>query len=204
MTDDALGRCTARTKKGNPCRGKAIRGANVCRMHGGAAPQVRAAAARRVAISDIRKEAARLGEMIDVDPIDAILEMVKEAAANVAALRLALAELHIDVRVDGTAIAFPSNIDNRGSRDPALPHVLVVMYDQERDRLVRYSKTALEAGVDERRLLLAEQQAQKLGKVVEAAVRALNPTPEQYQAALQAAAKTLRQLNAGETGEDQQ
>ncbi|MGB8505547.1 HGGxSTG domain-containing protein, partial [Mycobacterium sp.] len=41
-------RCTARTTGGAPCRKYPIRGANVCRVHGGAAPQVRAAAKRRL------------------------------------------------------------------------------------------------------------------------------------------------------------
>ncbi|WP_405216001.1 HGGxSTG domain-containing protein [Agrococcus sp. Ld7] len=37
-------RCSARRKSGGACRNYAIRGATVCRMHGGAAPQVKAAA----------------------------------------------------------------------------------------------------------------------------------------------------------------
>ena len=40
--------CTARWKNGEPCGSKAIRGGNVCRMHGGGAPQVKAAAAARL------------------------------------------------------------------------------------------------------------------------------------------------------------
>lgn len=41
-------RCTARKQNGEPCRAKAARGANVCRVHGGSAPQVKAAAKRRL------------------------------------------------------------------------------------------------------------------------------------------------------------
>lgn len=37
-------RCTARRKNGEPCTNWAMLGTNVCRMHGGAAPQVRRAA----------------------------------------------------------------------------------------------------------------------------------------------------------------
>ena len=40
--------CTARRKNGQPCGAKAIRGGTVCRMHGGGAPQVKAAAAARL------------------------------------------------------------------------------------------------------------------------------------------------------------
>src|SRR3954471_24887260 len=41
-------RCTARRTDGRPCRCYAIVGGKVCRVHGGAARQVRAAAERRV------------------------------------------------------------------------------------------------------------------------------------------------------------
>lgn len=47
---DAQGRrlCTATTNKGQPCRGPAIKGATVCRKHGGSLPRVKAKAARTV------------------------------------------------------------------------------------------------------------------------------------------------------------
>lgn len=41
-------RCTAKNHDQTPCGAYAIRGAAVCRMHGGAAPQVRKAARLRV------------------------------------------------------------------------------------------------------------------------------------------------------------
>ncbi len=40
--------CTARRTDGKPCKASAIKGATVCRVHGGSAPQVRAAAQRRL------------------------------------------------------------------------------------------------------------------------------------------------------------
>lgn len=41
--------CTATTRQGRRCRQAAILGGNVCRMHGGSAPQVRAKAEQRIA-----------------------------------------------------------------------------------------------------------------------------------------------------------
>lgn len=51
--------CTAKTSAGRPCRCPAIRGGNVCRTHGGSAPQV--------------KEAARLRLLSLVDPAIGVL-----------------------------------------------------------------------------------------------------------------------------------
>jgi hypothetical protein len=44
-------RCVAHTHAGQPCRRYAVRGANVCRVHGGAAPQVVAKARERLALA---------------------------------------------------------------------------------------------------------------------------------------------------------
>lgn len=41
-------RCTATRRNGEQCGSKPIRGATVCRMHGGAAPQVKAKAEERL------------------------------------------------------------------------------------------------------------------------------------------------------------
>lgn len=45
---DGQRQCTARTRQGNRCRQRPILGATVCRMHGGAAPQVKRAAQLRL------------------------------------------------------------------------------------------------------------------------------------------------------------
>ena len=52
MTPIANGtQCTAHSRSGAQCRSRAITGATVCRMHGGAAPHVREAARRRLALA---------------------------------------------------------------------------------------------------------------------------------------------------------
>ena len=40
--------CSAKRSNGEPCKAKAIRGGTVCRMHGGAAPQVKQKAMERI------------------------------------------------------------------------------------------------------------------------------------------------------------
>lgn len=52
-------RCRVRRTDGQPCGGWAIRGGYVCRVHGGAAPQVRAKANIRLESARIYREFAR-------------------------------------------------------------------------------------------------------------------------------------------------
>lgn len=60
------GRCHATTRAGERCGNPPMRGGRVCRMHGGAAPQVRAAAKRRAAMAMIHAElAANSGAVIE-------------------------------------------------------------------------------------------------------------------------------------------
>lgn len=66
--------CTARRKSGQPCRNYALKGGNVCRMHGGAAPQVRRAAAVRILMaSDLA--AARLVAIMQDKTMPAVVQL---------------------------------------------------------------------------------------------------------------------------------
>lgn len=62
--------CSARKKDGTPCRRAPINGASVCRVHGGAAPQVVAAAKRRLmeASKDMAALLMRIAEDEAVPP----------------------------------------------------------------------------------------------------------------------------------------
>ncbi|WP_157553818.1 HGGxSTG domain-containing protein [Microbacterium hominis] len=61
--------CSARTVSGQPCKRPPIKGSNVCRAHGGAAPQVRAKAQVRILMS-ADAAAAKLIEMIHSKKVD--------------------------------------------------------------------------------------------------------------------------------------
>lgn len=87
-------RCSATRRDGRPCRAWAIRGGRVCRMHGGGAPQVRAAAERRtVEAKAERYLARRLGGELHVHPLEAAEGLLARDVADVEALRELVAEL---------------------------------------------------------------------------------------------------------------
>ena len=190
MTDPRSQRCTATNRTGNPCKRQAIIGGTVCASHGGRAPQVQRAAARRLALGEALAELDRLGRPIDIDPSEAMLEMVREAAGNVAFLRSRVQELDQLTRESREAeealvallgggseareVSARSPAGIYGRVDPrnfrAERHVLVAMYDDERERLVRWAKACRDAGVDERRVQLAEDTGRMIADVLRGAL----------------------------------
>lgn len=183
-------RCQAHAKAtGKQCGRAPKPGATVCSKHGASAPQVANAAARNVAMDKAVRQ-LKLGGKVVVDPAEAMLDQVREAAANVEVYRYLVALLRPNVEagvgelegdlIDGTedengeiAERSMDDIDRSelggtiaGRIDPAnwkaAPHVYVVMYDSERERLMRFAKMCRDAGVEEHRIRMAENLAGQL------------------------------------------
>lgn len=176
---------------GKPCRNAAGKGTDhvgigQCWLHLGNAPGQKKAAQKVLATRALR----RLGVPIpDADPADQLLQMVREAAGNVAFLRDLVATL-LDppelarVRaglVDGTLVDDPEarvlyaemlHVSGVLTGE-AKPHVLVAMYDAERDRLVRYSSEAMRAGLEERLVRVRESQMRTWGDQLDGALSAV-------------------------------
>jgi hypothetical protein len=184
-------RCTARTTAGHPCANNAILGGTVCRKHGGGAPAVKAAAARRVVEARVLStvEALRL-EIGQRHPIDVLLDQIERLAA--------------------LAVLWEREEDFERSAKAATD-------------AGRLAKLALDAGVDERRVRLAESQGAEMVQLLEAArshiateldrlghAEAAQVVPELFGAAIRAAVAEMRgeavrgQLSEGTNGNDVQ
>lgn len=192
-------RCHAHKQNGEPCGQPPMRGSTVCRKHGGKAPQVMAKAAERTTELEVREAANRLGVPIEVDPGEALLAMVYEAAGNVAFYRSLIQDLPahpvlvadedpseelepqphggaLKRRHDGWAL-IRQGIYGPDHLGDQRTHVLVQMYDAERDRLAQVSALAIKAGIDERRLALAEADVARL---FDAVIRAMTVLPSEH------------------------
>lgn len=172
-----------------PCRNAPIRGGTVCRMHGGSAPQARAAADTRIETARIE---GRIGQLLseadlevgDLHPIDALLAAARRATVTEHTLARLVAELD-------TALGH-----NRFGEQ--VVHPLVVEHRRWAHLAATANKLALEAGIDERRLALDTADIDRLHSAVLAAVAAAGLTDAQTALFTSTLAAQLRELDPGE------
>lgn len=176
-------RCTATASTtGERCLKAPMKGQLVCRKHGGAAPQAKAAAARRLAEDKAREALETYGRPIDTTPTEALLEEVRWTAGHVQWLRDRVRELEqaavtwgMTEQVEKSAGEFPG-VDTTHA---AAPNVWVDLYTRERKHLVDVCKAAIAAGIEERRVKLAEQQGNLLASVIRRILGDLDLSAEQ-------------------------
>lgn len=185
------GKCTARNGRGAPCRAWAVQGATVCVAHGGAAPQVKAAAARRLARARLNGDLDQLLGELEVEaagrhPVDVLLDAVHRANAMAQVLGALVGGLRTDGLPAVAAEGDHGRLWGRNHLGDGAQHVLVEMYGQWLDRAARAAKLALDAGVEERRVRLAEDQAQLIARMMLSFAEALglDPTEERVRSAM--------------------
>ncbi len=100
-------RCTAHKRDGQRCRRSAVRGSTVCFSHGGAAPQVKLAAARREADAAAAATLERWTPPANGTPVDVFGELGNLAARLVSFCDFATARL---AALDGDAWAERSEV----------------------------------------------------------------------------------------------
>ena len=161
-------RCGANTKRGAICNKPAGWGTPYrhgrCKLHGGASPTHVKAAQRREAELAV----VTLGLARDVDPHEALLEELHRAAGHVAWLGEVVGELDKNQVVYGITRTVQHPDGTRTVEARAGINVWVKLYQDERDRLVRVAKAALDAGVAEQQVRLTEAQAQQLAALIRA------------------------------------
>jgi hypothetical protein len=184
--------CGARTRKGTQCTrqpgwGTQHLGVGRCRYHGGSEPHAQVNGMVELA----RREQQVMGRPLSIEPQEAILECIRIAAGEVAYASERISELEAAEAVGpvithslrragagdeesdkNTSPAEQLTADTR-SGPPAL-HVWIIVRQQAMDRLVGYSFAALKAGIEERRVRVAEQQGMLLAQAIQGILRELH------------------------------
>lgn len=134
-------------------------GSGRCKWHGGNTSAGKTAAAREAGLALIKYT-----DPIEVDPTTALLQELYRTAGHVAYLDSKIAEWELD-----TSKEIPD----------AQQHWMKV-HLVERAHMAKVAKTALDAGVAERQVRLAEQQGMVLASAIEKILERLELTPAQF------------------------
>lgn len=199
-------RCWARAKgTGEQCQQPAASGQNVCRYHGANAKHSLAKGKERVAEQKAAALVATYGLKITTTATEALLDEVQWTAGHVAWLRERVQEIEGAALVEGTDREHPlvwgvtkekSGGEDRGTTEEAAPNIWLKLYQQERTHLVRVCAEAIKAGIEERRIQLAEQQGALVAQAIRKILGDLQLTPEQQALVPQVVPRHLRALSS--------
>ena len=81
-----------------------------------------------------------------------------------------------------------------GTTEEAAPNIWLKLYQQERAHLVKVCESAIRAGIEERRVRLAEEQGQLVAHAIRAILTDLGLTPEQQARVSEIVPRHLRAL----------
>jgi hypothetical protein len=182
--DGVAEKCAGKSKRsGKRCRRNPAVGLDKCAIHCGLSKAERDEAGRRfVAERDARKAVETYGLPRDISPSDALLEEVRYTAGHVAWLRDKVRELEDRQLVWGVTEQVEKNATEFAGVDTtsaATANMWLELYYRERKHLVDVTKAALSAGIEERRVKLAEAQGALLNGVIRRILARLSLSAEQ-------------------------
>lgn len=190
------------------CRRAPVRGGTVCSKHGGKTPMLLEKLEKQRFLESREGEVAQLLEacdMQDMHPIEGLLSVVRHSGQMFRMLEGLVGDLRTDPTVDyviegmtdeGEPVTRPVYGDDGlwglNAQGNQAPHILVTLYEKWTDIYSRACKIALDAGIDERRVQLAEQTTETMFNAVTRAMTTIALQPELRDAFSKALARELR------------
>src|SRR3954468_7184152 len=186
-----LGRCGARKRQGEgTCEqvagwGTDHVGAGHCKLRGGSTPKQAAVAVPRAIEARARAAVATYGVPVDTTATQALLDEVQRTAGHVAWLGDRVREIELVAATDREhplvwgVTKEKHGGEDRGITEEAAPSVWLRLYQQERGHLVKVCEAAIRAGIEERRVQLAERQGVLVAQVIKRILGDLQLSPEQ-------------------------
>jgi hypothetical protein len=173
-------RCRATNRRGGQCEHRAMHDQDVCRHHGGSAPQSRARVARDRLSRDVARELASLGADPVADPLTALSELAGQVVAWKNALAGRVNEL--------TSLRYE---DDHGGEQLRAE---VALWERALDRCNTVLATMARLRIDERLAAISERQAERVLRAIDAALDAAGVPATERAAPKKAAAVVLRGL----------
>lgn len=205
--------CSAHVKGSNPlepCTKNPLRALGVCRSHGGTTVLARRKQEQRLALMSAEGEIGQLMRECDVPdqhPIDGLLEVVRVSGSMMRLLTIKVGELAEEPGVEDVLVESPRgdlSTRRRATEDAfwglnkdgeMAPHIYVSLLRVWTERYERACKTALEAGIEERRIRLAEDTTDTLFTAFQTAIAVAGLDPAMQQALKLALAAELRKAS---------
>lgn len=142
-----------------------------CKLHGGLTPNHLKAAEKEKA----NRALVTYGLPREIDPHTALIEELHRTAGHVAYLQQIVAELTHDSDKVGESELKQYQVGENGVIER--PAVWIEMYHQERKHFARVAKDCISAGIEERRVRIAEEQGQMFAKTMRAILEDLGHDP---------------------------
>jgi hypothetical protein len=158
----------------------------VCRTHGGAAPQVRAAAERRQAEAAARRVLAELSVEPVTDPFTALMRLAGQVVSWQEATAALVNELE--------------SVRYRAANGAEQLRAEISLYERSMDRAVTVLAAIAKLGIEERLVRVTEQQGALVAQVIRAILGELRLTPEQQARVPEIVPRHLRALRSAEVG----
>lgn len=162
--------CGAKTSTGKRCqrgagKGTGHDGYGICSMHGGSTPVLSKAAAKYMGVDVVNKMTTEYGygAPLILGPHEALLQEVSRTGGHVAWLAEQIGAWSMDTSEQISAVRAQ----------------WIELYHTERQMLVKAARAAIDAGVEERKVRLAEQQGALLLRAFNAVFDGLNLTVAQ-------------------------
>jgi hypothetical protein len=195
------GKCGGKTRTGGKCKNAAgfktsHPGRGRCAHHGGNTPTHVASDAKAQAAEAVKT----FGLPREIDPRDALLEEVYRTAGAVDWLHKQVQALSPDDVIWGRTEEVHKDAGEFPGVDTtyaATAHAWVGLWQAERRHLLAVCKAAVAAGIEERRVRLAEQQGALLSDVIRRILADLGLTPEQQRMAPEVVVRHLRLVAGG-------
>lgn len=157
-------KCTARKSSGDPCKNWAIKGAKVCKNHGGRAPQVKAKAGVRILETRISGELKRREITPVTSPLAALQEVAGLSIAWMYAMQDELGKLAI--------------LDYSDAKAAEDVKPVVALFERSMDRAAGVLAKMVQLGIEDRVAKSAELEAEANLAAMRGLIRAARQSPD--------------------------